>query len=174
MKKLFTCLAAFTLIHTTVLCGADLDALQKFPAIVGVLNMKPVTLQVSEGKDAWARVPDQLANRKAIVFKPDGGVNGVADITVVEEGWVLIAVNYDYQGNSGGDWDKEIWTARNFKSKGWSQLSSKELGGELIKTDGRAQTIFAKRLKKGTKERIRCNKYDPPFVIILDKAGKPI
>ena len=80
----------------------------------------------------------------------------------------MLAVNYDYQGNKDGDWDKEVWTARDFKSKGWNQLDAKELGGDLVKADGRAQTIFAKRLKKGTKDRIRCNKYDPPYVILLD------
>ena len=173
MKRLLSLLTTF-LVITAGSMAADLDLMQKFPAIVGVLNMKPLELKPGEGRGAWARVPKELGDRKAIVFMPEGGVNGVADLTVIEEGWVLIAVNYDNQGNSGGDWDKDVWTARTFKSKGWNELSKRELGGDLVKTDGRVQQVFAKRIKKGTNERIRCNKYDPPYVIILDKAGKPI
>lgn len=171
-KQLFA--LAFTIAFCTCLQAADLNLMQKFPAIVGVLNMKPETLKLGEGKNAWARVPTELASRGAIIFMPERPVNGVADISVVEEGWVLVAVNYEYQGGLNEKLEDEIWSERVFKRKGWNLMTKKELGGDLVKTDGRVQVVFAKRLKKGDHERIRCNKYDPPYVIVLNKAGKPI
>ena len=93
--------------------------------------------------------------------------NPVADIEIEADGCLFLACNWDYQGNQSGNWEKERWTEKNFKSKGWSRLSKDDLGGDLIKNDNRAQTIFFKRVKKGEKLRLRCNKYDPPYPILL-------
>ena len=85
MKKLLL-LAAVLALQAGNLPGSELDNIQKFPAKVEVLNMKPTKLKVGDAKDAWARIPEQLANRKATIFKTVGGVNGVADIEVMQEG----------------------------------------------------------------------------------------
>jgi hypothetical protein len=98
---------------------------------------------------------------------PSASTNGAADIEITADGYLLLACNWDYQGNQSGDWEKERWTEGKFKSKGWDRLSKNELGGELVKNDNRAQTIFFKRVKKGEHLRLRCNKYDPPYPILL-------
>jgi len=62
---------------------------------------------------------------------------------------------------------KERWEEKRFKAKGWHLFSKNEAGGILVKGDGKTQEVFAKKVKKGDKERIRCNKYDPPYLILL-------
>jgi hypothetical protein len=46
-------------------------------------------------------------------------------------------------------------------------MGKTELGGILVKGDNRAQVVFSKQVRKGDSFRIRCNKYDPPFPILL-------
>lgn len=99
---------------------------------------------------------------------PDNEHFGVADIQVISDGYLFIACNWDYQGNQSGDWDKDAWDERKLKTKGWDKLTKRELGGELIKNNNRVQTVFVKRVKKGDTFRLRCNKYDPPFPILLN------
>lgn len=149
--------------------AADWDAIAKAPPEIAVLQMKVKPLVVSADKDGWARIPDMLSQRGAVIYMPDDGHLGVADIQVISDGYLFIACNWDYQGNQSGDWDKDAWDERKFKSKGWDKLTKGELGGELIRNNnGRVQTVFVKRVKKGDTFRLRCNKYDPPYPILLN------
>lgn len=163
---LFSLLLLPTLMH-----AADWKAMAKTSAAISVINMQPVPLAISADKNGWARIPKALAENGATIFMPSASTNGAADIEIKEDGYLFLACNWDYQGNSSGEWEKDRWTEGKFKSKGWSRLSKNELGGELVKNDNRAQTIFFKRVKKGEKLRLRCNKYDPPYPILL--MGKP-
>lgn len=129
--------------------------------------MKAQPLVATEEKNGWAKVPTRLSQYNAVVYSPTGSTNGVADITVTADGFLLLAVNYDYQGNREGSWDEEVWSERKFKSKGWNLLTKTELGGLLVKGDNRAQTVFAKQVRKGDVLRIRCNKYAPPYPVLL-------
>ena len=147
--------------------AADWETMKRNPASVEVVNMKPVPLVESAGKDGWAKIPAQLAKYDAVVFMPTAPTDGVADFTVTADGFMLIACNYDYQGNSSGKWDEERWDEKKFRAKGWHLLTKNELGGVLIKGDNRDQVVFSKQVRKGDKVRLRCNKYDPPFVILL-------
>jgi hypothetical protein len=149
--------------------AADWEAMKRTPAQIEVVNMQPMPLVEGTDKKGWARVPAQLTKHEALIFTPTGGTNGVADIKVLADGFLMVACNYDYQGNSQGKWDEEDWNESYFKKKGWRKLSKTELGGILVKGDNREQTIFVKQLRKGDNLRIRCNKYDPPFPIVLPK-----
>ncbi len=150
--------------------AADFEGMKRTPAQIEVVNMQPTPLVESPDKKGWARVPAQLTKYKATVYMPaEGGTNGVADIKVTGDGYLMVACNYDYQGNTQGKWDEEDWNESYFKKKGWRKLSKTELGGILVKGDNREQVIFYKQLKKGDALRIRCNKYDPPFPILLPK-----
>lgn len=156
---------------TMTLCAtahaADWEAMKRTPAQIEVLNMEPTPLVASKEKTGWASVPPQLTKYAAIVYMPSGGTNGVADIKVNSDGYLMLACNYDYQGNSSGKWDEEDWNEKKFKSKGWHMMSKTDLGGLLVKGDNRAQVVFAKQVRKGDTLRIRCNKYDPPYPILL-------
>ncbi|MCX6849929.1 MAG: hypothetical protein NTY98_13490 [Verrucomicrobia bacterium] len=167
MKILLSCL----LLLPSLMHAADLRALGKSSATISVLNMQPVPLVSSANKNGWARIPAFFSNNGATIFTPTASTNGVADIEVKADGYLFLACNWDYQGNQSGNWEKKSWTEKNFKSKGWDQLSKKDLGGDLVKNDNRAQTIFFKRVKKGENLRLRCNKYDPPYPILL--TSKP-
>ncbi len=145
------------------------DEIHRNPATVEVLASKPVPLVESQDKAGWERVPDQLATRSAIVYMPNDSHNGLSDFKVTADGWVIIACNFDYQGNKGGTWDETAWDERKFRTKGWEKFTKGELGGVLVKGGGREQVVYTKLLKKGTALRLRCNKYDPPFVILLTK-----
>lgn len=154
--------------------AADWKAVAKTPATIAVVNMQPGPLAISanaDDKNGWTHVPPQLTSNGATIFTPSGNTNGLADIEIKTDGYMLIACNWDYQGNQSGDWDKDAWDERKFKTKGWDRLTKGELGGELIKNGNRVQTVFMKKVKKGDKFRLRCNKYDPPFPILL--SSKP-
>lgn len=163
--------------HLPILCAvaaltasvhaADWEAMKRNPATIEVINMQPTPLVASSDKQGWAKIPDQLAKYNPVVYKPTGGTNGVTDITVLADGWLIVSCNYDYQGNKGGDWDEEVWSEKKFKTKGWHLLSKNELGGLLVKCDNREQSLFSMQVKKGDKLRIRCDKYDPPYPILL-------
>jgi hypothetical protein len=149
--------------------AADWDAISKAPPEIAVLKMQAKPLAVSADKAGWARIPEMLAQRGAVIYMPDSEHLGVADIQVISDGYLFLACNWDYQGNSSGEWNKEAWDERKFKTKGWDKLTKGELGGELISNNnGRLQTIFVKRVKKGDTFRLRCNKYDPPYPILLN------
>lgn len=163
---LFSLLLLPTLMH-----AADWRTIAKNPAGISVVNMHPLPLVTSTQKEGWARIPDVLTSHQATIFTPSKSTNGVADIEVTADGYLLIACNWDYQGNQSGDWQKDRWTESQFKSKGWDRLTKNEAGGELVKNDNRVQTLFFKKVKKGEKLRLRCNKYDPPFPILL--MGRP-
>jgi hypothetical protein len=146
----------------------DWEAIAKAPPKIAVLQMNAKPLAVSSDKSGWARIPDMLAQRGAVIYMPDNEHFGVADIQVISDGYLFIACNWDYQGNQSGDWDKDAWDERKLKTKGWDKLTKRELGGELIKNNNRVQTVFVKRVKKGDTFRLRCNKYDPPCPILLN------
>ena len=40
----------------------------------------------------------------------------------------------------------------------------------LVKGDGREQDVFVREVRQGDEFRLRCNKYDPPFVIVFDSG----
>jgi hypothetical protein len=167
MKTLLSCL----LLLPSLMHAADLRSLAKTPTTIAVLNMQPVPLVISADKNGWARIPAFFSNHGATIFTPTASTNGVADMEIQADGYLFLACNWDYQGNQSGDWGKDLWTESKFKSKGWVRLSKKELGGELVKNDNRAQTIFFKKVKKVDNLRLRCNKYDPPYPILL--TSKP-
>jgi hypothetical protein len=152
---------------TATVHAADWEAMKRSPASIEVINMQPTPLVVSAEKGGWAKIPDQLSKYNAVIYKPTGNTNGVTDLTVLSDGWLIVSCNYDYQGNNGGNWDEEVWSEKKFRTKGWHLLSKNEVGGLLVKTDNKEQTLFCKQVRKGEKLRMRCNKYDPPFPILL-------
>lgn len=127
-----------------------------------------------EGADKWnwSKVPSSLKERGAVVFIPSAPTNGVADFKITKDGYLLLACNYDDQGNRGGNWDEEVWDEKHFKEQGWQRLTESDLGGALVKSDNRAQLILAKQMHRGETMRLRCNKYDPPFPILLVADGR--
>jgi hypothetical protein len=147
--------------------AADWDAMKRNPARIEALSMQAVPLVAGNDKLGWARVPERLVKHEASVFMPARKHQGVADIQVTGDGYLLLACNYDYQGNASGNWKQDVWDERKFKSKGWLRISNKELGGALVKGDNREQILFVKHVRKGESFRLRCNKYDPPLPIAL-------
>jgi hypothetical protein len=163
------------LFHIITIAGAvcaitrapDLKSIKRTPARIEVINMQPTPLVAGTDKKGWAAVPAELTKHGALIYMPSGSTNGVADIKVTGDGFLMLAVNFDYQGNSGGKWRDEVWSEKKFATNGWHLLSETELGGVLVNGGNRAQVIFAKQLRKGETLRIRCNKYDPPYPLLL-------
>ena len=133
--------------------------------------MKPVPLAAGVGKTNWLRVPDELLKRQARIFAPVGPVNGVADYKVTAAGYLLVACNYDYQGNASGNWQEGRWFREQFYAHGWREATAKELGGALVSGQNREQVVFVKKVAAGESGRLRCNKHDPPFFIV--RGGEP-
>lgn len=99
----------------------------------------------------------------------------VAEIAVLEDGFLFVWCNYNYQGNSGGGWEKERWTARDFVQNGWQHLTEKDMGGLLVKGKPGDKNVgptevFVKYVRKGESLKLRCNKYHPPLPFVFGEV----
>lgn len=146
-----------------------LDKLIARAGAVEVLNMEVLPLKKDHPAEHWVSVPKKLESAGAVVYWPTKGPNGVADYKVTTPGYLIIACNFSYQGNSGGDWEETRWQEEDFRKNGWVTLTETQVGGELIKSPGRYQVLFFKELKAGETGKLRCNKYDPPYFITFPK-----
>ena len=180
MRSAFVCSVLFFSLQTILVLGekpsptaaanVDWEKVRATPAALTVLNMEAVPLKVSKDKDGWLKAPERLLKSEFLAFKSVGDTNGVADFKVTSDGFVLVACNFDYQGNSSGEWRTESLTLKQFREQGWIEASSTELGGDLVNHRNRVQHIFAKFMKAGDTGRLRCNKYDPPIFMVAASA----
>ena len=148
------------------------------PPRITVKEIDPILLDLKSAIDksdvpAFHSIPEQFLKHKATMFAiPKNKHNGIAEITVQADGYLFLACNYSNQGNSGGGWQKERWTAKQFVQNGWRHLTNDETGGVLQKAKmdkrpDRQFEIFVKFVKKGEAFRLRCNKYEPPYPIVF-------
>ena len=140
------------------------------PATVDMMLLKPTRLKESADKEQgrWARVPNALVGA-SIFATPPTGANGIADFKVTKSGQIYLALNYDYQGNSSGGWTEERWMPGDFMAAGWAQVR----GAQMVAWSNRTYSIFTRKVEQGEQFRLRCNKYEPPYVILLD-GGKQV
>jgi serine/threonine protein kinase len=132
-------------------------------------TLEPVPLVASAETGGWQRIPSAVFQRGAVIYSGRTGRDGgVADFKVARAGTLLLACNFSYQGNAGGDWKEKRWTKEQFQEHGWQLIDPADLGGVLVKGDGREQDVFMKQVRQGEEFRLRCNKYDPPFVIVFE------
>lgn len=140
----------------------------KKPGTIKAMVSTAEKLAISK-KDAggkWARMPEILLG--ASIYTGDWKrSNGVADFKVTKSGRIFLALNYDYQGNSSGNWTEDRLLAGQFMARGWAQVR----GAELIAWNNRTYQLFTRVCHKGEHFRLRCNKYEPPYVIVLDEGA---
>jgi hypothetical protein len=116
---------------------------------------------------AFKSVPQKFAEHPAEVYtKFKDKYKGVADVTVLDSGWLFVGCHYGYQGEAGS-WAKQRWTEQDFVKNGWQRLSKDEVGGPFVMASGREQVVFVKFVRAQEQMKLRCNKYDPPFVILF-------
>ncbi len=146
---------------------------------VEVLHYKPVAFE--EGPETastqtlprgWVRRPAFLAGAKIYSMEPGGGADsgyeqGVTVFRATSDGVVMIACAYGYQGNKLGGWTNDVRSSAQLMKEGWKPV------GMAVSRIGREFTIFAKMMKAGESQRIRCNKYEPPYVIVKDVVEMP-
>lgn len=144
----------------------SLEQIRREAAEVEVLGMAAMPLVVSPGKAAWSRVPAEFSKHSTLIFSSTAKVNGVADYKVTRGGYLVVACNYDYQGNDSGNWVEERWTREQFYANGWRELVAEDLGGALVDGQNRQHVVFVKGVATGSTGRLRCNKYSPPFFIV--------
>jgi hypothetical protein len=147
--------------------ATDWETMQHSPAQIEVARMHPGPLVESKETAGWDKVPATLRKYGAVIYLPSDKFDGVADITVTGDGYLFLACNYDYQGNTLGGWSGDAWDEKKFKSHGWHVLSKHELDGDFVKVNGRAQKVFCLQVHKGETLHLRCNKYDPPYPILV-------
>ena len=146
----------------------DWQAASRSSARIEAAALEAIPLVTSAEKDGWQRIPTALSQRGAVIYSGRNGRDGgVADFTVTRSGLLLLACNFSYQGNASGDWKEKRWTKEQFQEAGWRSIDPAELGGVLVKGDGREQDVFVREVRQGEEFRLRCNKYDPPFVIVF-------
>ena len=137
----------------------------KKPGAIKAMISTAEKLVLSE-KDAggkWARVPEILLG--ASIYTGDWKrSNGVADFELTKNGRIFLALNYDYQGNGSGNWTEDRLLAGQFMARGWARVR----GAEMVAWNNFSFSIFTRVCEKGEHFRLRCNKYEPPYVIMLD------
>lgn len=143
------------------------------PASIEVRNMKLVPLVVSTNALGWEEVPPVFRERSAQIMAltvPAGVETGAAEYTARSAGYAIIACNFGYQGNNSGGWTDSRWQAGDFATHGWTPIPQSELGGFLTSVDvHRVQVLFWKQVAARETGRIRCNKYYPPYFIVLNR-----
>lgn len=164
-----TTLTALALLATSLVpaLATDLSDMAANPATISVTNAKQVPLVVSTEKLGWAKIPPELAACKPVIFAPTTNAPGFIEFEVLQDGYVLIACNFGYQGNASGGWKDDAWSADDFDRHGWEALHPSALTGSLIRGDNLEQTLFFKLVQKGETYHLRCNKYYPPYPILL-------
>ncbi|MEM7009931.1 MAG: hypothetical protein AAF585_00480 [Verrucomicrobiota bacterium] len=154
----------------SLVSAINLDELASNPADIEVIGMTQIPLAVSDEKRGWVEIPKQFEAKKATIFRPDRNQLGVAEFRVRGDGYVILACHFGYQGNSSGGWTEDRLSKEELERIGWKELGkAKKLGGNLVQSDNRTQTIFYKKVFRGEYFKLRCNKYDPPYPILLDQ-----
>ena len=158
---------------SSLVYGVNLEKLASEAATIKAVVMNPVDLETGEGKKAWIEIPELLDVHNATIFEPDRDQLGVAEFRVTKGGYVLLACNFDYQGNPSGGWVDEALSKEEFRRMGWREIRKpKKIGGLLVQSDKRVQTIFFKKVHRGEYFNLRCNKYDPPYPILLGGSSQ--
>ena len=148
--------------------GFDWADVYKTPARITVAALEPVVLTAPGDDSQWRAIPKALLTHPAAIYsKKTGGDAGVADFKVTNAGYVVVACHYGYEGNTQGDWDEKRWTKKDFQQNGWTLLTEEQLGGPLVQKNGREYTLFVKKVDAGYSMRLRCNKYEPPLLIVF-------
>lgn len=143
------------------------------PAQITVRGIEPSVLDPKAEKPRFTRIPDKFAKSRSVIYgTPKDQYSGIADITVLADGYLFLACHYGNQGNNSGNWLEQRWTAEQFVKHGWKKLDETEVGGVLTAPQNRDQVIFVKFVRKGEEMKLRCNKYDPPFAIVFDAGDK--
>jgi hypothetical protein len=151
--------------------AVDLEKLASEPAAIEATGMNPAALKISDETKGWIEIPKLFEAHEATIFKPERDQLGVAEFRVVSDGFLLLACHFGYQGNQSGDWAGEALSKEEFREMGWKEIRTPgKTGGSLVQSDHRVQTIFFKRVHKGEAFRLRSNKYDPPYPILLGRT----
>jgi hypothetical protein len=165
--------AILTAFSTQSVFALDWESARRNPAEVTVVNCEPMVLAAGEGPGQFLKVPTKLEGARIFVEASGKKVGNTADFTVVKEGWLLVAADYSYQGNSSGDWDEKRWSEKEFKKNGWEMLAEKQMGGLLIDKGNKEWKVFAKRVRPKDSNRLITNKYGYPKLIVLAADKKP-
>jgi RNA polymerase sigma factor (sigma-70 family) len=148
---------------------------------VEVLHYQPMALTTEPEKEGerslshgWLRVPGFLSQGATIYsLEPKEGSlepnheAGVSTFRAMSDGVVMIFCAYGYQGNKTGEWTKDVRSAKDLVQEGWEGV------GMAVSRYGREFTVFAREVKKGEVFRIRCNKYEPPYVVVKETVRIP-
>lgn len=133
------------------------------PATITVAGQEPIALDPELENQPFKEIPGVLAKRATIYHKQKDRYNGVCAITVDKEGFLLLACDYNPNGNNSNGWQQERWMPERFEKEGWKKLSAQDLGGSLGEL-----TIFLKYVKAGEEVKVRTSKYSAPKAIIFD------
>ncbi|HSI34674.1 MAG TPA: hypothetical protein VK986_13890 [Tepidisphaeraceae bacterium] len=140
-------------------------------ATIESLGYDPVPFDEStetrKGRGNWA-LPEGLKKSKLQIYskvKKDQGQEGMTEFRVTKAGTILVACNWEYQGNDGGGWKATRMTQQQFVEQGWRIVPVEQLGGPLM-LGKFTQVVFSREVREGETYKLRCNKYDPPFVIL--------
>ncbi|MFO0917136.1 MAG: bifunctional serine/threonine-protein kinase/formylglycine-generating enzyme family protein [Planctomycetaceae bacterium] len=140
-------------------------------AVVKNVNFPSVPLNTESLDKFFNSVPTRFTEHPSVIYAEPRAQEIRFDVD--QDGFVLLACSFDYQGNDSGGWLEKRWTAQDFTQHGWRQLSENDVGGRLFAPKHKQnQTCFVKYLASGDKYTLVCNKSDPPFLIQFSNAGQ--
>lgn len=143
------------------------------PVAVKVAGFEPMPINPSLERQIFVQIPPLFTHYKSVVYaKPDGDNVGVAEISAESDGYVIVSCHFGYQGGDGV-WTKTRWTADQFVANGWNRIDPRDVGGIFVRDPDRIQELFVRYVRKGENYKLRCNKYNPPYVIVFESGQEP-
>lgn len=147
-----------------------LDKILKSPAKFEAEEMKRHRLEETTTSHLWGKVPAKLLELKLDIYMPENlryPKTPTLNLRIKRSGYLVIACDFNPQGSNDG-WMEASWDQEKFESNGWEVLRESQLGGEMVfNWDSKKQVVLVKEVKEGEILNLRCNKYFPPFPIVI-------
>jgi hypothetical protein len=123
---------------------------------------------IANGPAGWRSVAPIFQHAKAVSYSRSKQSSGLAEFEVTRSGYLLLACNWSYQGNPSGGWVPSRLKKEDFIQRGWQPVDNAIFSG-LVRFESKGdQALFIKRVEKGEKYTLRCNKYYPPYAIVFE------
>lgn len=145
------------------IAAAEIAADEIGVAEVDVQRYAPILL----GSDAvWKNRPAWLDKATYYGKRTIEGEVPYVEFEVKNDGLMLLAATWSFDGNTQGDWYEERLTAKQIERNGWTPVA------HIVRVNDKREDVphvlYRRVVHAGEKYRFRTRKYAPPLVMLVD------